>query len=244
MKLNTIRIGAVVRKELREIRRNRFIVVTMIITPIFFMVSPVIQIFSISNASHGKLDARVGLALLFLLLIPVILPATIAASAVVTERQQGTLEPVLTTPIRREELLIGKALAVMVPSVGIGYAVYAIFLASVKAFANPLVASAVLHGPRVFAQLLFTPLLAAWAIWAGIAISIRSSDVRVAQQLGLLASLPPVAVTSLMTFNVITPTFTVAVAFALGLLAIDTGAWRIISPMFDRERLITGIKPG
>jgi ABC-type Na+ efflux pump permease subunit len=36
-------------------------------------------------------------------------PTFVAACAVVGERQQGTLEPVLTTPIRREELLLGKA---------------------------------------------------------------------------------------------------------------------------------------
>jgi ABC-2 type transport system permease protein len=244
MKFDTVRVGAVVRKEFREYRRNRFILGAMVVTPIVFMVSPVANIFSVpASLARARLDSRVGLSLLFLLLIPVIVPSTIAASSVVGERQQGTLEPVLTTPIRREELLIGKALAALIPSVGIAYLVFAIFMGSVKAFANPTVASAVLQGPRLLAQALFIPLLAAWAIWAGIAISVRSSDVRVAQQLATLASLPPVAVTSLMSFGVIKPTFTVALLFALGLLAIDGLAWRVISPMFDRERLITGIKP-
>ena len=101
----------------------------------------------------------------------------------------------LTTPIRREEFLLGKALAALVPSLAIAYAVYALFLACVELFAQPGVASALIQGPDLLAQLLFTPLLAAWSIWVGIAISARSSDVRVAQQLGLLASLPSVAVT-------------------------------------------------
>jgi ABC-2 type transport system permease protein len=243
MTLDMVRVAAVVRKELREYRRNRFILGTMIVTPMVFMVSPTANLFTIpTTLAHSTTNTRVGLSLLFLLLIPVILPATIAASSVVGERQQGTLEPVLTTPIRREELLIGKAVAALVPSVGIAYAVFALFLAGVKAFANPVVASAVLQGPRLLAQLLFIPLLAAWAIWAGLAISVHASDVRVAQQLGTVASLPPVAVTSLMAFGVIEPTFAVALLFAFGLLAIDVMAWRVISPMFDRERLITGIK--
>jgi ABC-type Na+ efflux pump permease subunit len=55
--------------------------------------------------------------------IPALVPATLAAYAVVGERQQGTLEPVLSTPIRREELLLGKALAVLIPLVAISYAV-------------------------------------------------------------------------------------------------------------------------
>jgi hypothetical protein len=40
---------------------------------------------------------------------------------------------------------------------------------------------------HLLVQLLFTPLLAGWSIWVGIARSVRSSDVRVAQQLGVLA---------------------------------------------------------
>ena len=50
------------------------------------------------------------------------------------------------------------------------------------------------------AQALFSPLLARWAIWVGIAISARSSDVRVAQQLGTLASLPPLAIVALIEY--------------------------------------------
>ena len=175
-----------------------------------------------------------------MLAIPALVPAALAAYSVVGERQQGTLEPVLATPIRREEFLLGKALAAFVPSVAISYAVFAFFLACVELFAQPGVASALLRGPDLLAQLLFTPLLAAWSIWVGIAISARSSDVRVAQQLSLLASLPSVAVTSLIAFNVIHPTLGLALGGAAVLLVLDGLGWRITSATFDRERLITG----
>jgi len=71
------------------------------------------------------------------------------------------------------------------------------------------------------AQVLFTPLLAGWSIWVGIAISCRSSDVRVAQQLGTLASVPPLAIVALMSFRVIHPTVALVVALGVGLLVID-----------------------
>ena len=170
------------------------------------------------------------------------MPATLAAYSVVGERQQGTLEPVLATPIRREEFLLGKALAAFVPSVAISYAVYAFFLACVEIFAQPGVASALLRGPDLLAQLVFTPLLAGWSIWVGIAISTRSSEVRVAQQLGMLASLPSVVVTSLIAFNVIHATLGVALGGAAVLLVLNRLGWRITSAMFDRERLITGTR--
>ncbi len=141
----------------------------------------------------------------------------------------GTLEPVLATPIRREEFLLGKALAAFVPSLAISYAVLAFFLACVELFAHPGIASALLRAPDLLAQLLFTQLLAAWSIWVGIAISARSSDVRVAGQLSLLASLPSVAVTTLIALNVIRPPLGLALGGAAVLLVLDGLGWRITS---------------
>jgi ABC-2 type transport system permease protein len=161
---------------------------------------------------------------------------------VVGERQQGTLEPVLTTPVRRQEFLLGKALASLVPSVAIAYAVYALFLACVELFAHPPVASALLRGPDMLAQLLFTPLLAGWSILVGMAISTRSSDFRVAQQFGMLASLPTAVVAALVAFNGIHATLGLAVGLAAALLVADGLGWRIMSAAFDRERLITGTR--
>ena len=79
-------------------------------------------------------------------------------------------------------------------------------------------ASALLQGPDLLAQLLFTPLLAGWSIWVGIGISIRAGDFRVAQQLGL------------------------ALGLAAVLLLGDGLGWRIMSAAFDRERLPTSAR--
>jgi ABC-2 type transport system permease protein len=45
-----------------------------------------------------------------------------------------------------------------------------------------------------------------------------------------------------MGFQTIKPTLTLAVALGVGLLAIDCLAWRAVSALFDRERLITGVR--
>jgi ABC-type Na+ efflux pump permease subunit len=239
--VNRRRAGAVFRKELREYRRNRSLVVGMAVIPLVFLVQPLISVFTTGASAASELGQRHEL--LYLLGIPALVPATLAAYAVVGERQQGTLEPVLGTPIRREELLLAKALAVLVPSMGISYAVYGLFLALVELFANDAVAHALIRGPDVLAQLLFTPLLAAWSIWIGIAISARSSDIRVAQQLGALASLPSIAVTTLIAINVIHATLGLALVLAAALLVANRVGWRVVSALFDRERLITGTTP-
>jgi ABC-2 type transport system permease protein len=240
MSVNMRRVRAIFRKELREYRRNGSIVSAMAVIPLIFVIPPLINVFALPASSAGGL--RQGHPLLYLLGIPAVVPAVVAAYSVVGERQQGTLEPLLTTPIRRGEFLLGKALAVLVPSLAIAYAVYAVVLACVEIFAHPAVASALVQGPDLLAQLIFTPLLAGWSIWAGIAVSIRSSDVRVAQQLGMLVSLPSVALTSLVAYNVIHATLGLALGGAAALLVLDGLGWRITSAAFDRERLVTGIK--
>jgi ABC-type transport system involved in multi-copper enzyme maturation permease subunit len=237
MSTNRRRVRAILRKELREYRRNGAIVATMAIIPVIFVINPLIEIFALPASSASGL--RHGDGLLYLLGIPAIVPATLAAYAVVGERQQGTLEPVLTTPVRREELLLGKALAALGPSLAVSYAVYAAVLALVGLFAHPAVASALLRGPDIVAQLLFTPLLAAWSIWVGMAISTRSSDPRTAQQLGMLAGLPSVAVTTLIAYDVIHPTLALALGLGAALLLANRLGRRAVAAMFDRERLIT-----
>ena len=195
-----------------------------------------------ASFSSAKLDTRIGLSLLYMLIIPAIVPSALAAYSVVGEREQGTLEPVLITPIRREEFLVGKALAVLVPTLAIAYLIFGIFLGVAAIFAQPGVSSAVFERSHLLVQLLFTPLLAGWSIWVGIAISARSVDVRTAQQLGTLASLPPLAIVALMSFNVITPTLGLALGLAAALLIVDVLGWRAVAAMFDRERLITGAR--
>jgi ABC-type Na+ efflux pump permease subunit len=240
MSMSGRRIRAIVRKELREYRRNRSVVATMAIFPLIFLIQPLFVVLLAPESSSAALGQMH--LLLYMLAIPVLVPAAVAASAVAGERQQGSLEPVLTTPIRREEFLLGKALAALVPSIAIAYAVYALFVACTGLFAHPAIASAILQGPDILAQALFTPLLAFMSIWVGIAISTRSSDVRVAQQLSLLGSLPAVVVTSLVAFDVVHASLGLALGLGAVLLVLDGLGWLIVSPMFDRERLITATR--
>jgi ABC-2 type transport system permease protein len=230
------------RKEVREYRRNRFVVSTMAVMPLVFLVTPMVTLFRVpASASGAEAKQVVGVLSLLLLIVPLVIPPVIAAYSVVGERVQGTLEPVLTTPVRREELLLGKAAAAFVPSVGIAYLVYFAAAISLRFGAAHVVAAVVWHAPQLLAQILFTPLLATWSIWLGIGISARAGDVRVAQQLATLAGLPLLGFTSLISFQLVKPSVPLAIALALVLVVLDVAAWRVVSRMFDRERLITGI---
>lgn len=237
MSIDTARARAVVRKELRDYRRRRSIVVAMIILPVVFLIQPTLTVFLAPPGTNLQLP------LLLLLLIPVVTPSTLAAYSIVGEREQGTLEPLLTTPLRREEFILGKAAAVMIPTLVLSYAVFGLFLGVVRLFAKSAVSSAVFHeGPVLLAVALLTPLLAGWAVIVGMAVSVRANEVRVAQQLGMVASFPPLVGVILLGVGVLHPSVRVALLFSVGLLLIDARAGRLVARMFDRERLVTGRK--
>jgi ABC-type transport system involved in multi-copper enzyme maturation permease subunit len=232
------RITAITRKELREYRRNRSVLVAVAAFPLIFLIQPVILLLRLPAEAVAELSHRH--LLLYMLAVPILAPAVLGAYSVAGERQQESLEPALSTPIRSDEFLLGKAIAALLPSVVVSYAVYAVFIGFVLIFAPTGIAPALLRSSDIAAQVVLTPLLAALSTWIAIAISTRLSDTRVAQQLSLLANLPLVLVTSLIAFEVI-PVSAVPLGPAAALLLVcDVVGWRLVVPLFDRERLITG----
>jgi ABC-type transport system involved in multi-copper enzyme maturation permease subunit len=234
------RVRAVMRKELREYRRNKLVVGTMAVLPIVFFVLPLVSVVALKqDATYATIKGAVGSATLSLFILPLILPTIVAGYAVVGERDQGTLEPVLTTPVRREELLLGKALAACVPTIAVAYVLYAIFILMVRLAGPPEAVRLMSASAELLALGLAAPLLATFSIWVGLAISVRSTDVRAAQQLSALAMLPMVGLLTLFTFRIISPTVTVAITGAVLVGVLDLAAWRVVSRMFDPERVLT-----
>jgi len=64
--------------------------------PVLFIILPMIRLLA-ANATGSDLSVHVGLSLLYMLVIPVMVPSVVSAYSVVGEREQGTLEPVLIT---------------------------------------------------------------------------------------------------------------------------------------------------
>ena len=130
---------------------------------------------------------------------------SLAAYAVVGERQQGTLEPVLDDADPPRGVPAGQGVGRPRP-VGRDRLRRLRVLPRLRRAVRRSRAwrPRVLRGPDLLAQVLFTPLLAAWSIWVGIAISTRVErrPRRPAAQHPRRAC-PPVVVTSLIAFDVI-----------------------------------------
>jgi ABC-type Na+ efflux pump permease subunit len=230
----------VIRKEFREYRRNRFILVTMAGLPIVLLALLVAETFALpEGASEATLRRPVGEALLFLQLIPVMLPTTIAAYAVMGEREQRTLETVLTTPVTDREFLAGKMIAAVIPAVAISWLLFGVYVALAEIFAPHVVIEQIWTVEQAVAMALLAPALAAFGIVVGVLVSLRSSDFRVAQQLAVLASAPVIAFVALITFRVLDPSVGLYAAAAAVVFLLDAVLWSVGVRLFSRERLLT-----
>ena len=233
------RVRAVIRKEFTEYRRNKLIVITMVLLPAFFLLLVARSTFTLpATAPPGLLRALLGNARLFLLLIPLILPGTIAAYSVIGEREQGALEPVLTTPATDGELLLAKALAPAVPSVGLSWVLYAVYLTGAAALAPPIVLREMGSATQIVSEILLAPALAGFAIIVGLLISARSTDIRVAQQLSALVSAPLIGVIALTSFRLVGVSIWVFAGAAALIFALDAAGWALAVRAFSRERLL------
>src|SRR5207249_719939 len=69
--------------------------------------------------------------LILFMLIPTVVPLTMAIYSVIGEKSMRTLEPLLATPVGVGDLLFAKSLASTVPSVFVTWTAYAFYLTSV-----------------------------------------------------------------------------------------------------------------
>ncbi len=233
-------VRALVRKEWREFRHHRMILLTATILPIAFLVLPILNLvfFDIDRAPGG-VNLAVGQAMFCFFLTPVIVPATMAAYGVVGERDQGTLEPLLTLPMTDRQFLAGKVLAIVGPTIGMTLAIYAAYMGVVAAAVHSEVREPALDWTWAFGLVLTTPALALFSTLIGMTFSAKAKDVRVAEHLSGLVLLPGMLPILLVVTQTIPATVVTWLAFAGLVAAIDLLVWRIAARGFDRERVIS-----
>ena len=233
-------VRALIRKELREYRHHRMIVLTATILPIAFLVLPVLNLVTYnSRTAIGGIDIAVGQAMFCFFLTPVIIPATMAAFAVIGERDQGTLEPLLTLPLSDRQFLAGKVLAIAIPTVAATFTIFVVYMALVAATVTGEVRDAALDPTWPFGLILLTPLLALFSTLTGMTFSARARDLRVAEHLSGLILLPAMLPILLVVTRTIPAAFVTWIVFGLVLTGIDLLLWRGALRAFDRERAIS-----
>lgn len=174
----------------------------------------------------------------FFLIVPLMSSSVVAADSLVGEKERGTLESLLFTPVDLVSLLVGKALAAFVPAIVLTYATAALATVVVNAVGWRL-----FHGV-FFPNLTWLPLLALvvpalalFAILLNIFISAKVSTFQAAYQLGGVLVLPIVLLAGGQASGLLLMGFGAATVLGLVLLVLDVVLLRVIAKRLDRARL-------
>jgi len=123
-----MRIKILALKEWSELFRIKMVVFSCLFMPLFM---GGFAGYMVWQGRALPLEAQAALfnaALLYFLILPVMIPVTLGVYSVVGEKEQGTLEPLLATPLSDLELFLGKSLVAVIPSVFLTWVVFGLFL--------------------------------------------------------------------------------------------------------------------
>ena len=184
------RINVILEKEWAEARHNKMVLLSVIFLPLFMVGAALFMVYQ--GKGTGNPVAQVALfntALMYFLLLPALIPVAIAVYAIVGEKEQGSLEPLLATPITDLELFLGKSLASVLPALVMTWSGFGLFIV----IAIPLVGGIpphVLTPPWIAGIFGLSPLLALFSVGVTMLVSARATDVRAAYQFSSFGILP------------------------------------------------------
>jgi ABC-2 type transport system permease protein len=261
--MNTQRVRTIVDKEWAEVFKNRLVLFTIAFMPLVFTVLPLGVLYGTrgslqDSSSLGDLPPQfaqmcgaipaaecmqvfiLNQFLILFMVMPLIIPVSIAAYSIVGEKTTRSLEPLLATPISTPELLLGKCLAAAIPAVIATWAGFLIFaLGAPLAGAGPSAARQLFSPVWLLAVFAIGPLMAVLAVNFAIMVSSRVSDPRVAEQTSAVIIVPLLAVLFGQIAGVVIINLTFMLAAIAVLLIIDLGVSVLAVRIFQRETILT-----
>jgi len=195
--MNLRRAWIIARKDIDTFRTKRSILYSVVLLPVIVSVGlPLLIHYSTTtNGGSGIPAAEIPVLLdafaFFFVIIAAIIPTAIASYAIVGEKVQKSLEPLLATPTSDSEILLGKSLAAFLPSIGATWAGGVIFMLLMDWFTVGNLGYNYYPSWAMAAGLLVAvPLASVLSIELSVIVSSRVNDVRTAQQLGSLMVIP------------------------------------------------------
>jgi ABC-2 type transport system permease protein len=254
-------LWTILRREWYETFRNRLLMATILIPSVLLTVAPIILAGAVGDRalppslaeqvlaqkpewagfSPGELAGAFAVQqfLVFFLLMPAYIPLSIATFSIIGEKQARSLEPVLAAPIRTAELLAGKAIAALVPGVLAGWVTYVAFVALASIVYGPALLGVVTDASWLAGVFLLGPAVGLSSVVAGVIVSARVNDPRVAQQIGGVVIVPVVALVLVQATGTLLVGPVGYVLLTLAVVAISLVGLRIGIRLFDRESILT-----
>lgn len=263
--MNRRHVLAIMRREWLELIRTRTLLLTLAFVPFALVCISVGIEWSLSRlpdsafdlgtgevmvpallVRYGNLGVRYSVyallneqSLALLLIVAAALPSSVASHAIVGEKVERTLEPLLATPISTRDLLLGKCIIAVLPSLVLTWLSYFATLAGISLFAPPSVLAVAMRLEWWLAYFLLAPLLAMASSLAAAIASSRVSDPRTAQGLTSFLLIPLVG-TGISAMTGFTSIDLGWVALAtVTLVVLDVLLLVVATRLFQRETILT-----
>lgn len=259
-------IRTIIGKEWAEVFKNKLVLSVLLIMPVLFSLLPLVMLgvtgssaqMSISpeeaglppelfesfcegmNAGECTQVYMLNQFMLFFVMMPLIIPVTIAAYSIVGEKTTRSLEPLLATPTTTIELLVAKCFAAVIPAVAATFLSFIIFNIGIRILGvSPRVLAYVLSPTWLVGILLLGPILSVMSAMFAIFISSCVNDPRVAEQISGVMIVPFMAVFLLTSFGVITLGIKAMIAAVIICACLAAGLFYLGTLIFDRENILT-----
>ncbi len=184
-------------------------------------------------------DILFNLLLLWLILIPVMIPTVTASYSFVGEKTNRSLEPLLATPISDFELLVGKSASIFLISIGATWMAFLIAAGVVDLLVSPELGSHPLPNAYwLLGMVLLAPGMCLMSILANVLISSKVSDVRVSQQIGGVLVMPIILFFILSMTGVLASGLLPLFLVSMLVFAIDAAILWISLRIFRREEIL------
>lgn len=259
------KIKTIIAKDWAEVFKNKMVLFTVIFVPLLMTAIPLVmlgvmgsdmsEIPDMGSAMPAQFDDmcppnleggecfQVYMASQFMLLfmlMPLMIPATISAYSIVGEKATKSLEPLLATPITTLELLIGKALASVIPAILATYGAFLLYLGGAFIMLrNPDVLAALADTRWLLSIFLVGPLLAMAAVSLSVMVSSRVNDPRVAEQISMVVILPVMALFFGQLSGLFLINTTLVLISAVVIVLLDALLFYLATQLFQRETILT-----
>ncbi len=259
-------IRTIIDKEWAEVFRNRMVLFTMLFMPLIFTVLPLVMLYftgqgmgdmpsgstsdvpveflSICSEGMSSLECMqvyiINQFLLIFMMMPIIIPVTIAAYSIVGEKTTHSLEPLLATPITTTELLAGKSLAAAIPAIFAGWLSFGIFALALPLIGVSKAVISFILGPTwLLAILIAGPLMAIASVNFALFVSSRVNDPRVAEQISAVMIVPVLGLLFAQIAGIIVVNTLVMLSFIGAMALVDVGLIYLGATIFQRENILT-----
>lgn len=257
------KIKTIIFKEWAEVFKNRMVLFTVAFLPLVLTALPLGTLAAInsSEVDAAEVDAppdeffgdlclglsemdctnvyMLNIYTLMFMMLPVVIPASIASYSIVGEKTARSLEPLLATPITTLELLAGKAIAAATPAIVATWGAFAIYVIGARLMVSDLIFGYLIAPMWLIAIFVVGPLLTLMAVSTAIMVSSRVSDPRVAEQLSAVVILPLLMLIIGQSAGFILVDQRVIVIMGVVVAVVDAVLFYFSVKIFQREVILT-----